>query len=212
MWPIAADAARFGFAPGDVVTIYESMNNVQVHCAGIDPEAAKAYLVGFRNKRGTFSMVACLHFAVSRRRDLYAPETADFELDLYSVAEEEGVQFLESMGFMMNNLNYRMLNPEQQADLQKELPIFWTDLNEFAVFREERIRKSAGDHEVKEVAYRGAEGSATKERSISGVFRAADARPGSGLLKPVADVHATAEEKASRGTDDAKLARLLSSF
>ena len=211
MWPIAADTARLGFAPGDVVTIYESMNNVQVHCVGIDPEAAKAYLIGFRNRRGTFSMVACLHFAASRRRDLYAPETADFELDLYSVAEDEGVQFLESMGFMMNNLNYRMLSPEQQADLQKELPIFWTDLGEFAKFREERIRKSAGDHEVQEVAYRGKEGAATKERSISGVFRATDGRPGSGLIKPGTGVHA-AEEKAPRGTDDAKLARLLSSF
>lgn len=211
MWPIASDAARFGFAPGDVVTIYESMNNVQVHSAGKDPEPAKAYLVGFRNARGSFSMVAYLHFAASRSRDLYAPDPPDFELDRYSVEEDEGVQFLESMGYMMNNLNYRMLSPEQQADLQKELPIFWQHLDEFAKFREERIRRSAGDHEVQEVSYRGAEGASTKERSVSGIFRAADTRPGTGLIKPGTGLHA-GEEKAPRGTDDAKLARLLSSF
>jgi hypothetical protein len=212
MWSITNDATRFGFAPGDVITIYESMNNIQIHSAGKDPEAAKAYLIGFRNKRGTFSMLAYLHFAQSRSREIYAPEEPDFELDTYSIAEDEGVQFLESMGFMMNNLNYRMLTQDQQAELQKELPCFWTNLTDFSNFREERIKKSAGDHEVQEVAYRRPEGAQTRERTVSGIFRAAsDTRPGSGLIKPGTGSHA-AETPAVSETDSAKLARLLSSF
>jgi len=212
MWSITTDTSPFDFSPGDAVTVYESMNTIQVHSTGKEPEAAKAYLIGFRNGRGTFSMIAYLHFQQSKRREIYAPEGADFELDAYSANEDEGVQFLESMGFMMNNLNYRMLTPDQQAEIQKELPFFWTDLDDFAKFREERIQKSAGDHEVQEVTYRVPDAGQTREGPLSGVFRAAaDGKPGSGLIKPGTGVH-PAEGEVVRETDDAKLARLLSSF
>jgi hypothetical protein len=113
---------------------------------------------------------------------------------------------------MMSNLNYRMLTQEHKAELQKEIPFFWSNLGEFAKFREERIQKSRGDHQVQEVSYqKPAERAPTRERSISGVFRAAADKPDSGLIKSGTSATA-AEDKASRETDDAKLARLLSSF
>ncbi|MBI5526774.1 MAG: hypothetical protein HY897_10615 [Deltaproteobacteria bacterium] len=207
------DASVLGFAPDDVITVYESMNNIQIASAGKAPEPAKAYIVGFRNKRGSFSMLAYLYFGGSQSREIYAPEIADFELDAYSVAEEDGVQFLESMGFMMHNLNYRMLSHDQQTALKKELPLFWTDLSDFAKFREERLQKSKGEHEVQEVAYkRPAEPPQTKERAISGVFRAAaEAKPASGVFKP-AGGSIPVDDQTARGQADARLARLLAAF
>ena len=38
--------------------------------------------------------------------------------------QEEGLHFLESMGFMLDNLNYRNLTPDLQEATLKRLPLF----------------------------------------------------------------------------------------
>jgi hypothetical protein len=38
--------------------------------------------------------------------------------------EVEGLQFLESMGFMLDNLNFRNLAPDVQAETLRRVPLF----------------------------------------------------------------------------------------
>jgi len=53
---------------------------------------------------------------VSERREVGMEEYRDVEI--------EGLHFLESMGFMLDNLNFRNLAPAQQVETLKRVPLF----------------------------------------------------------------------------------------
>jgi hypothetical protein len=53
---------------------------------------------------------------------LSSPPEVSF--DQYGLLEAEAIQFAESMGFMLDNMNFRAQPPEVQARLVADLPFF----------------------------------------------------------------------------------------
>ncbi len=106
-----------------VVALIESINQPQISIPGKLPQVAQGHLCGLRSANG-FSVYVSLHLTQSAENVVYAHEPREFPLEAYLAAEAEGVHFLESMGFMLDNLNFRALAAELQESIFKRVPLF----------------------------------------------------------------------------------------
>jgi hypothetical protein len=107
-----------------VVAVVESINQPQISIPGKAPQLAQAHLVGLRNANGTFSVVVGLFLPHGGENVVYLPERREVALEGYGEAELEGLHFLESMGFMLDNVHFGRLAPEAQEQVLRRLPIF----------------------------------------------------------------------------------------
>ncbi|WP_242395306.1 hypothetical protein [Anaeromyxobacter oryzisoli] len=108
-----------------IVAIVESINQPQVSIPGKSAQAVPGYLCGIRNGNGSFSIVVGLHLPRSGENVVYLHERRQLTTaEEYRQVESEGLQFLESMGFMLDNLNFRNLGPEAQEQTVARIPIF----------------------------------------------------------------------------------------
>ena len=107
-----------------VVALVESINQPQVSIPGKPAQAVQGWLCGLRNANGTFSIVVSLFLPKSGENVVYVHDRRQVSLEGYREVEIEGLQFLESMGFMLDNLNFRNLAPAQQDATLKRVPVF----------------------------------------------------------------------------------------
>jgi hypothetical protein len=115
-----------------IVTIIESINSPMVAAANKPLEPAKSYILGVRNPSGLFSIYVYLHLLQSKECQIFLHDPPEIPMESYHDTELEALQFVESMGFMVDNVNFRNMDPEQQAQLMEELPMFTDDLEDFA--------------------------------------------------------------------------------
>jgi tetratricopeptide (TPR) repeat protein len=116
----------------NIVTIIESINSPMVAAANKPLEPAKAFILGQRNPSGLFSIYVYLHLLQSKECLIYLHDPPEIPMESYHDTELEALQFVESMGFMVDNANFRNLAPEQQVALMEQLPMFVEDLEVFA--------------------------------------------------------------------------------
>lgn len=107
-----------------VAAVIESINQPQVSVPGKAPQAVIGHLCGVRNANGTFSIFVGLHLPRSGENVVYVHDRRQLTVEEYRQVEIEGLQFLESMGFMLDNLNYRNLTPEVQEQTLRRIPLF----------------------------------------------------------------------------------------
>jgi hypothetical protein len=107
-----------------VVAIIESINQPQVSIPGKPPQTVTGHLCALRNANGTFSIYVALHVPRSGENVVYVHDKRQLTLEEYRDIEIEGLQFLESMGFMLDNLNFRNLSPEMQETTVRRIPLF----------------------------------------------------------------------------------------
>jgi hypothetical protein len=107
-----------------VVAVVESINQPQVSIPGKASQQVFGHLVGVRNGNGTFSIYVALHLPKTGENVVYVHERRQLGVDDFRDVEVEGLHFLESMGFMLDNLNFRNLSPEVQDQTLKRIPLF----------------------------------------------------------------------------------------
>jgi hypothetical protein len=107
-----------------VVALVESINQPQVSIPGKEPQVVQGFLCGIRNENGTFSIYVSLYLARTRENVVYASDKREVGMEEYRDVEVEGLHFLESMGFMLDNLNFRNLAHAQQVETLKRVPAF----------------------------------------------------------------------------------------
>jgi hypothetical protein len=107
-----------------LVALVESINQPQVSIPGKASQQVLGHLAGVRNGNGTFSIYVSLHLPKSGENVVYLHDRRQLGVDDYRDVEVEGLQFLESMGFMLDNLNFRNLSPEVQDQTLKRVPLF----------------------------------------------------------------------------------------
>jgi hypothetical protein len=113
-----------GISPDQVVAVIASINSPSIAVSGEGTEPAKAYIVGLQLPNGSFTVAIYLHMLHSNTPMIYRPEPLSFGLDHYPNAEAEAIQFVESMGFMLENMNFRAQPPQEVARLVEMLPFF----------------------------------------------------------------------------------------
>ncbi len=107
-----------------VVAIIESVNQPHVAIPGKSPQPAQGWVAGVRNANATFSLYIYLLLGSGTDAVIYALDQRQFPLESYREAETEALTFVESMGFMMENVNFRNLAPDAQKELLSRIPIF----------------------------------------------------------------------------------------
>jgi hypothetical protein len=107
-----------------VVAVVESINQPQVSIPGKASQQVFGHLVGIRNGNGTFSIYVALHLPKSGENVVYVHDRRQLSVEEYRDIEIEGLHFLESMGFMLDNLNFRNLSAEAQDQTLKRILLF----------------------------------------------------------------------------------------
>ncbi len=107
-----------------VVAIVESINQPQVSIPGKASQQVVGHLVGIRNGNGTVSIYVGLHLPRTGENVIYCHTRRQLTVEEYREVEVEGLQFLESMGFMLDNLNFRNLAADMQDRTLKRIPLF----------------------------------------------------------------------------------------
>lgn len=116
----------------EIMAIIESINHPHIGVPGHEPQATRATIVGLRNADGSFSVFIALYLESAVANVVYVNDQARFDLQTYPEIEAEALMFMESMGFMVDNANYRNLGPEQQLELIDRLPCFHGDIAKWA--------------------------------------------------------------------------------
>jgi hypothetical protein len=107
-----------------VVAVVESINQPQVSIPGKASQQVFGHLVGIRNGNATFSIYVALHLPKTGENVVYVHDRRQLTVEEYRDVEIEGLHFLESMGFMLDNLNFRNLGPDVQDETLRRIPLF----------------------------------------------------------------------------------------
>ena len=107
-----------------VVALVESINQPQISIPSKPSQAVTGHLCGVKNANGSFSIYVALFLPQSAENVVYVHEPRELAFEASREAEGEGLQFLESMGFMLDNLNFRNMNPDLQQRTIERVPLF----------------------------------------------------------------------------------------
>ena len=124
MFAIDPQLTHVDAAPEQVVAIIESVNQPQVGIPGKSPQAAQAFVAGVRNSNASFSIYVYLMLRQDYEAVIFTHPRDHFPLEAYREIETEALHFVENMGFMMENVNFRNLSKTAQDELLARLPIF----------------------------------------------------------------------------------------
>ena len=108
-----------------VVSIIASLNKPHIAVPGKPAQEVQGYIVGVANAAGTITVFVYLHLTETHDSVVYLDaERLRVAPAQYAEVEADAIGFAESMGFMLENMNYPALSPEQQDQLVKTLPCF----------------------------------------------------------------------------------------
>lgn len=106
-----------------VVQLYQSLNQPHLAVPGRKAGPATAFLLGLRGPSG-FAVFVYLYLADSGECAVYVPSSGTVPSERYQAEESEALGFVESMGFIMDNLNFRARPGEEQDSMIRTLPVF----------------------------------------------------------------------------------------
>jgi hypothetical protein len=109
-----------------VVALHQSINQPHLAIPGKQAGPAQAFIVGLRGSQG-FAVFVYLFLPESADCALYVSDRRNLSPEEYSGEEAEALGFVESMGFILDSLNFRGLPQPQQDELVKTLPVFQRD-------------------------------------------------------------------------------------
>lgn len=107
-----------------VVAVIESINTPNIAIPELGTEPTKAYLVGALTPAGGAALFCYLLQLDTNRPILYISNPSEVALDQYTWLETESIQYVESMGFMLDNLGFRARDPAEQRGLYDSLAPF----------------------------------------------------------------------------------------
>jgi hypothetical protein len=110
-----------------IVALHQSLNTPHVAIPGKKAGPVQAFIAGVRGTGG-FSVFVYLYLEEVPDCAIYVSSRRSVSLEEYRAEEREAIGFVESMGFMMDTMNFRSLNAESQADLMRTLPMFKREL------------------------------------------------------------------------------------
>lgn len=109
-----------------VVALYQSINQPHLAIPGKQAGPAQAFIVGLKGNSG-FNAVVYLFLSEAEDCAVYTSSVRNVPSEQYEPLEGDALGFVESMGFMMDNLNFRALGEGEQEEMMKALPVFGRD-------------------------------------------------------------------------------------
>ncbi|MCA9553525.1 MAG: tetratricopeptide repeat protein [Myxococcales bacterium] len=107
-----------------VVGLFESINQPLVNIPGHGTAPTYAFILGTRNDQGHFTVFVYLWQKESGAVVIYVSEPRALDRDGYRAEEEEALRFVESMGFLVDNVHFATLPPHEQDSVMARIPLF----------------------------------------------------------------------------------------
>ncbi|MFT3706974.1 MAG: social motility TPR repeat lipoprotein Tgl [Archangium sp.] len=106
-----------------VVQLYQSLNAPHLAIPGRKAGPAMAFVLGLRGPSG-FAVFVYLYMQQSGESAVYVPSSGTVPAEQFQGEEAEALGFVESMGFIMDNLNFRGRPPDEQDTIIRTMPVF----------------------------------------------------------------------------------------
>lgn len=106
-----------------VVQLYQSLNAPHLAIPGRKAGPAMAFVLGLRGPSG-FAVFVYLYLQESGESAVYVPSSGTVPAEQFQSEEGEALGFTESMGFIMDNLNFRGRPPDEQETIIRTMPVF----------------------------------------------------------------------------------------
>jgi hypothetical protein len=129
-----------------VLALLQSINAISVKVPGFEAAPATAYVAAWEAGAGVAMAVIYLHYTQIHRCVAYEPEPREFAMTDLPTVIDEAKDFLESMGFMLDDPVFGTLAPDRKQRLIDRTPVLHRDLRAFAAARETEV--SAGGEVV----------------------------------------------------------------
>lgn len=118
----APELAYLAIDPESIVALYHSVNATSVLLPGRPSQNARAVIVGHRPL--SFAVHVALHFPDTGDHLVFQPDEQVLDAEGARQYAQEAIQFAESMGFFMENLNWREQPAVQRPELLARLKVF----------------------------------------------------------------------------------------
>lgn len=113
---------RLDIPAAKVFHLERSLSAVQVALPGLPSQDATAYLCIYSHGKGV-RVALVLHLLTSRRLAFYLHDEEAVPQQDASRLIDAGINFAESLGFMLTDVDYRKLGAQQRASLWGSLPL-----------------------------------------------------------------------------------------
>ncbi len=106
-----------------VAALFQSINAPHVAIPGRRAGPAQAFIGCLRGTQG-FTVTIYLWLSESHDCAVYLTDRVAQTPEDYRTLQTDALAFVESMGFMMDNLNYRALPSDRQTEVLVSLPMY----------------------------------------------------------------------------------------
>jgi hypothetical protein len=108
-----------------VISVLHSINEPKIAATDHPAEETKAFVVTLGDSSpGQYQTHIVLYLTQTQERVMYSWEDGAYVQDERTAIEEEALDFVENMGFMMDNLNLESLDDAQRVKVVQDLPVF----------------------------------------------------------------------------------------
>ena len=107
---------------GQLLQLFRSMRDVQLALPGIPAQEAGAYLCQYQSGDKVGTLVA-LHLLKSGQLAIYVDTPQEVPAEQAERALDKALVFVESIGFLMNDLDIQLLSASDRAMLWDSLPV-----------------------------------------------------------------------------------------
>lgn len=109
---------------GHVMSLFESINQPVVNIPNQGTAPTGAFILGTRNDRGEFAVFVYLFQPETRAVLVYRSDPRALDAEQFPREEAEAVRFVESMGFMIDDVGFKGLDPAEQESVMARTPLF----------------------------------------------------------------------------------------
>lgn len=121
---------------GELFSLFKSVNLSQVSISGMPAEQARAYIFMLERNHKLYPFVY-FYFPELNKGRFFIYEEGSVEIKKEETVREEALNFVESMGFIMEEIDLAHLSSQEFRELKKTLPFYYEDLSQFKRFMEE---------------------------------------------------------------------------
>jgi hypothetical protein len=114
--------SKLAVTASDVIHLFRSVSDVQLALPGLPAQPATAYLCQYR-AAGRVATAAVLHLVSSDRLAFYCDTRGGVAFDQAPAMLDQALNFVESMGFLMTDLDYQLHADLERAALWSALPL-----------------------------------------------------------------------------------------
>ncbi|MCW5830125.1 MAG: hypothetical protein KIT79_12520 [Deltaproteobacteria bacterium] len=113
--------------PDRVVSLIRSLNKIDLipqDGGDGEPEPAEAFIVGVQRTPDQYELFAYLYHERTFTPRVYVWDGPKVTRASFADVEMQALNFIESMGFMMDNTQFRKLQPEERQSVFESVPVF----------------------------------------------------------------------------------------